>query len=305
MYLHAMRYNPIPYLDNYINSFDRTHRIPFGRSSAPMPAMRDIERMEDAFMSLFFPGHAGVRDKKDLSQIVSFHLESATNILYDAIFLSIDYDDLNGDTKSHEHFAREVVNKLCERLPEIRNLLKLDAQAGFDGDPAATGMHEIILCYPALRAIATHRIANFLYNEGVPLVPRMMNEVVHSRTGIDIHPGATIGKSFFIDHGTGVVIGETTIIGDNVKIYQGVTLGALSFPKNGCGMLLRDTKRHPTVGNNVTIYANATILGDITIGEGSTIASNAWIKDNIPANSRVLTAPPEIIIKQKLPEDKR
>ena len=133
----------------------------------------------------------------------------------------------------------------------------------------------------------------------------MMNEVIHAKAGIDIHPGATIGKSFFIDHGTGVVIGETTVIGDNVKLYQGVTLGALSFPKNGCGSLLRDIKRHPTVGNNVTIYANATILGDINIGDNSTISSNAWIKEDIPPNSRVITAPPEITIKQKLPEGKR
>ena len=300
-----MRYNSLAYLDKYIDSFDRTHRFFFGHGSTALPSMRDIQRMEEEFMNLFFPGHIGVVDKRSLKQIVSFHMESATNLLFDAIYLSFEYESKEKNSKEQEKRAKSIVDKLCLNLPEIRHMLKLDAQAGFDGDPAAKGIHEIILCYPALRALASHRIAHFLYREGVPLVPRMMNEVIHASTGIDIHPGATIGKSFFIDHGTGVVIGETSVIGDNVKLYQGVTLGALSFPKNGCGVLLRDTKRHPTVGNNVTIYANATILGDITIGDNSTIASNAWIKEDIPANSRVLTAPPKITIKQKLEAEKR
>lgn len=295
-----MRYNSMPYLDAYIGSFDRTHKEAFTRGSTPLPLMKDIERMEDEFMSLFFPGHAGITDTKSLKQIVSYHMEAATNLLYDAILMSVAYEDRKGSFKDHDAWAHEVVDKLCSTLSDIRQLLKLDAKAGFDGDPAAKGIHEIILCYPAIRALTAHRIAHFLYAAGVPLVPRMMNESVHSRTGIDIHPGATIGESFFIDHGTGVVIGETTVIGDNVKLYQGVTLGALSFPKNGCGQLLRNTKRHPTVCDNVTIYANATILGDITIGENSTIASNAWITNDIPANSRVLTAPNKITIKQKL-----
>lgn len=298
-----MRYNSTPYLSKYLESFDRTHRAVFGRGSTPLPAMKDIERMEDEFINLFFPGHAGVADKRTLQQIVSFHLETATNILFDSIYLSLEYEDKKGN--DNEARAKDIVNRLCQELPKIRQLLKLDAKAGVDGDPAAKGMHEIILCYPAIRALSAHRIAHFLYKEGVPLVPRMMNEVIHAKAGIDIHPGAEIGESFFIDHGTGVVIGETAVIGNNVKIYQGVTLGALSFPRNGCGMLLRGTKRHPTVKDNVTIYANATILGDITIGENTTIASNAWIKSDIPSNSRVLSSPPEITIKQRLAKEKR
>lgn len=296
-----MRYTPNEYLDNYIESFDRIRNEVYYRGSTPLPSMKEIERMEEEFLSLFFPGHAGVSNMKSLKQIVSFHMEAATNLLYASIAMSLDYE--HKDTEANEHKAKETVSKLCKELPEIRRMLKLDAKAGFSGDPAAKGVHEIILCYPAIRALCAHRIAHFLYKEGIPLVPRMMNEVIHSKTGIDIHPGAEIGKSFFIDHGTGVVIGETTVIGDNVKIYQGVTLGALSFPKNACGLLLRGTKRHPTVGNNVTIYANATILGDITIGDNTTIASNAWIKDSIPSNCRVLSTPPEISIYQKLPKE--
>lgn len=296
-----MRYTPDEYIDNYIQSFDRIQNDVYYRGSTPLPSMKEIERMEDEFMSLFFPGHAGVSDIKSLRQIVSYHMEAATNLLYSAIIMALDYKEK--DSSANEYKARMTVGKLCEELPEIRRMLKLDAKAGFNGDPAAKGVHEIILCYPAIRALCSHRIAHFLYKEGIPLVPRMMNEVIHSKTGIDIHPGAEIGKSFFIDHGTGVVIGETTVIGDNVKIYQGVTLGALSFPKNACGLLLRGTKRHPTIGNNVTIYANATILGDIKIGDNTTIASNAWIKDNIPANCRVLSESPKIKIKQKLPKE--
>ncbi len=296
-----MRYNSTPYLDDYLASFERTRRGIFSRGSSPLPSMKDIERMEDEFLSLFFPGHASVTDRRTLKQIVSFHMETASNLLYDAIFLSLEYD--NKDPVHHEAQAKATVCKLCSELADIRAMLKMDAQAGFMGDPAATGIHEIILCYPAIQALTSHRIAHFLYKEGIPLVPRMMNEAIHSRTGIDIHPGAEIGKSFFIDHGTGVVIGETAVIGNNVKIYQGVTLGALSFPKNACGQLLRGVKRHPTVGDNVTIYANATILGDITIGANTTIASNAWIKEDIPENSRVLSTPAKIIIKQKLPKE--
>lgn len=296
-----MRYNPAPFLDSYLESFDRTRRFNFVKGTKGLPSMKDIERIEDEFINLFFPGHAGIKDRLSLKQAVSIHLDTVSNLLYNTILLALEYESDEEHTRENEIRTKDVVDKLCRALPEIRSLLKLDAEAGFNGDPAAKRLHEIIICYPAIRAILMHRIAHFLFLEGIPLIPRMMNEVVHSKTGIDIHPGATIGKSFFIDHGTGVVIGETTIIGDNVKIYQGVTLGALSFPKNACGAFLKDIKRHPTIENNVTIYANSTILGDVRIGENSTIASNAWIKASIPPNSRVLTAIPEIIVKEKLP----
>ena len=171
-----------------------------------------------------------------------------------------------------------------EELPEIKRKITLDVEAVFKGDPAAKSKEEIILSYPGLEAILIYRIANFLYTNGVPIIPRIMSEYIHGKTGIDINPGATIGESFFIDHGTGIVIGETTVIGNNVKIYQGVTLGALSVKKE-----LKNKKRHPTIEDDVTIYAGATILGGETIiGRGSTIGGNTWVTHSIPAGT-VLT----------------
>jgi serine O-acetyltransferase len=192
--------------------------------------------------------------------------------------------------------AKEMTNHLLSQLPKIRRLLKTDIQAAFDGDPAASSYEEIVLSYPGLKAIAVHRIAYELYLKGVPLIPRIMSERAHHETGIDIHPGAKIGERFFIDHGTGVVIGETSIIGNNVKIYQGVTLGALAPAK---GQSLRGVKRHPTIEDDVTIYAAATILGDITIGKGTIISGNVWIKDPVPEGVIVSMARPELVYIQK------
>ncbi len=186
-------------------------------------------------------------------------------------------------------------------LPQIRLVLKQDAQAGFDGDPAARNIREVILSYPCIKTLTIHRIAHELFKMDVPLIPRMFNEYAHKETGIDIHPGAEIGNSFFIDHGTGVVIGETTVIGDNVKLYQGVTLGALSFPKDACGSLIRGAKRHPTIEDNVTIYSNATILGDITIGKNAVIGSNVWIKESVSPNTLVSIQEPKISVRELRP----
>ncbi len=184
--------------------------------------------------------------------------------------------------------AQAVVAKLFERLPEIRALLQADVLAAYEGDPAAHSNMEIVMSYPGLLAIATHRIAHELYKQDVHLLPRVMSEYAHSRTGIDIHPGATIGKGFFIDHGTGVVIGETCVIGENVRIYQGVTLGALSFRKDADGHLVKGIKRHPNVEDDVIIYANATILGgETTIGRGSVIGGNVWLTHSVPPESRI------------------
>ena len=177
--------------------------------------------------------------------------------------------------------AEKTSIALIEELPKIREKIALDIKAAFDGDPAAKSAEEVILSYPGLAAIVVHRIAHFLFKNGVPIIPRIMSEHIHGKTGIDIHPGATIGDSFFIDHGTGVVIGETCVIGNNVKIYQGVTLGALSVKKS-----LQNKKRHPTIEDNVTIYAGATILGGETvIGHDSTIGGNTWVTKSIPAES--------------------
>jgi len=168
----------------------------------------------------------------------------------------------------------------------------------FDGDPAAKSYEEIVMSYPCITAIATYRVAHELFVRQVPLIPRIMSECAHSRTGIDIHPGARIGKNFFIDHGTGVVIGETTVIGDNVKIYQGTTLGAMSFPRDERGRIIKGGKRHPTIEDNVTIYAEATILGDITIGRGAIIGGNTWVKEPVPPGVTVASPNPDLVVRK-------
>ena len=195
--------------------------------------------------------------------------------------------------------AKEIVDEFVAALPEVRRLVDTDVQAAYDGDPAATSRMEVVMAYPGLYAVTIHRLAHVLYKLKVPIIPRVMSELAHSKTGIDIHPGATIGERFFIDHGTGVVIGETTVIGRNVRLYQGVTLGGLSFDKDSTGALVKGLKRHPNIEDNVVIYANATILGgDTTIGHDSEIGGNVWIKESVPPYSRVYNKPPAPVIKK-------
>jgi serine O-acetyltransferase len=192
-----------------------------------------------------------------------------------------------GDCDHCANQANEVVQRFLTELPEIRARLVRDAEAAFEGDPAATGIDEIIFCYPGLFAITAYRIANSLHRLGADIIPRMIAEHAHARTGIDIHPGATIGDGFFIDHGTGVVIGETTVIGSRVRVYQGVTLGALSLPRP-TARAVGGRKRHPTIDDEVVIYANATILGgDTVIGRGAVIGGNSFITESVPAGTRV------------------
>ena len=189
--------------------------------------------------------------------------------------------------------AEEIVISLIKKFPEIRRILQTDIQAAYNGDPATTSTEEILYSYPSIQAISIHRIAHELYNLNVPIIPRIMNEYAHRLTGIDIHPGASIGEYFFIDHGTGVVIGETCTIGNNVKIYQGVTLGAKSFPLDEHGNPIKGIKRHPNIEDNVVIYAGATILGgDTTIGKNSVIGGNIWLTQSVPENSRVYNSQP-------------
>ena len=199
----------------------------------------------------------------------------------------------------HDRDAKEIVDDFVAALPEVRRLVETDVQAAYDGDPAATSRMEVVMAYPGLYAVTIHRLAHVLYKLKVPIIPRVMSELAHSKTGIDIHPGATIGERFFIDHGTGVVIGETTVIGRNVRLYQGVTLGGLSFDKDANGALVKGLKRHPNIEDNVVIYANATILGgDTTIGHDSEIGGNVWIKESVPPYSRVYNKPPAPVIKK-------
>ena len=197
-----------------------------------------------------------------------------------------------------EALAQQKTVELLKRLPDVRMILEQDAQAAFEGDPAAKSHHEIIFCYPGLEAVSIYRIAHELLLLGVPLIPRMMTEHAHHRTGIDIHPGARIGSGFFIDHGTGVVIGETCDIGVNVKLYQGVTLGALSFPRDAEGNIIRGMKRHPTLENDVVVYANATILGgDTVVGKGAVIGSSVWLTQSVGPSTVVSLEKPSLRIK--------
>ncbi len=204
---------------------------------------------------------------------------------------------LLGVTSLQPGRPEEIALAFVARLPAVRRLLAEDVEAAFEGDPAAKNFAEIVVSYPSIRAIAVYRLAHELFLLGVPILPRMMTERAHDRTGIDIHPGAAIGSRFFIDHGTGVVIGETTEIGDNVRLYQGVTLGAKS-PRHGSE--LRGVKRHPTIEDDVTIYAGATILGgDVVVGRGSVVGGNVFLLESVPEESRVVGEPPSYLVRQR------
>jgi serine O-acetyltransferase len=298
--------NYATHLDSYLNSFDRYGQSNF-MSFRPIPSMTEIERIVEDFMELLFPGRSGRRVLSDdcIREIVANLLNRIGENLEKQIYLAWYHENTlnlpdNVFDPYHE-LATHAVDRLFAALPSLRTMMKEDAKSAFDGDPAATSIQETLISYPGIRALTIHRIAHFLYVEKVPLVPRMLSETVHKQTGIDIHPGATIGRCLFIDHGTGVVIGETSVIGNQVKIYQGVTLGALSFPKDACGSLIRGAKRHPTLKDRVTVYANATLLGDITIGENTIVGSNTWIRHDVPANTLVQNEEPRNIMRQITP----
>ena len=269
-----------------------------------LPLRDKILEVLDDIMELLFPGYTGKRiiTKANLRYTIGDIICKVRNELIDQIERALHYQCRIKDTcegcDCHD-MAEKITDSLLERLPTLRRILKTDVQAAFDGDPAAKSFEEIVISYPGIITIATHRVAHELYNMQVPLLPRIMSESAHRNTGIDIHPGATIDESFFIDHGTGVVIGETARIGRNVKIYQGVTLGALSFPKDERGRIIKGGKRHPTIEDGVTIYAEATILGDIIIGEGSVIGGNVWIKETVDPHTTVLSEESGLLFKTK------
>jgi serine O-acetyltransferase len=263
-----------------------------------------IEILEDLF-TVLFPGYLG---KADITKAnIKYFLGATLTFIYDRLteevkkslkYICRKIKECPEDVCQKR--ARVVAKELLEKLPEIRSLLSGDIQAAYDGDPAAVSNEEVILSYPCVLAITTYRIAHELYLRGIPLIPRIMSEHVHSLTGIDIHPGAKIGKNFFIDHGTGVVIGETTEIGDNVKLYQGVTLGALSFPKDEKGHIIKGRKRHPTIGNNVVIYSGATLLGaDAVVGDNVVIGGNVWIISPVAPGTQITIASPELKYKKE------
>lgn len=271
-----------------------------------LPVRDKIVEIIELLTEILFPGYTGKRivTKSNISFIVGDLLCEVYSQLSEQIERAYKYRCRleQCDSGDCRKMAEEAAEYLVEQMPKIREMLKGDVGAAFDGDPAAKSYEEIVISYPCITAIATYRIAHELYVKDVPLIPRLMTEWAHAKTGIDIHPGATIGKRFFIDHGTGVVIGETTVIGDNVKIYQGATLGALSFPKDERGRIIKGGKRHPTIEDNVTIYAEATILGDVTIGKGAVIGGNIWLKESVPPGTTVNMAE-AAWFKQKMPID--
>jgi len=289
-------------IQNLVGKIAQTYRGDSGINfidTSNLPVRGEILQILDLLFEVLFPGHTGKRTvtKSNIKFIVGDILCQVYTELSEQIERAYLYqckiDKCEGcDCRT---MAENVTQHLLTQLPKIRQMLKGDVGAAFDGDPAAKSYEEIVISYPCITAIATYRIAHELYLKQVPLVPRIMSECAHSKTGIDIHPGAKIGKNFFIDHGTGVVIGETTIIGDKVKIYQGTTLGAMSFPKDKRGKIIKGGKRHPTIEDNVTIYAEATILGDIIIGKNSVIGGNVWIKESVPAGVTVTVANTDLV----------
>jgi serine O-acetyltransferase len=293
------RFDASEFVPAFLGTFDRIAGTTNFHGMQPLPQMQTIGDIANALMELMFPGRCGHdRATKSLEEIQLEQLDFVCSSLMTQILIAYKYENPEEDECNLLERSRNDVRQLCASLPRIRLYLKQDAQAGFDGDPAARSIAEVILSYPCIKTLTIHRVAHELFLMGIPHIPRMFNEYAHRETGIDIHPGAKIGPSFFIDHGTGTVIGETTVIGKNVKLYQGVTLGALSFPKDACGLLIRGTKRHPTIEDNVTIYSNATILGDITIGENAIIGSNVWIKESVPADTMVALQEPKITFRE-------
>ena len=274
-----------------------------------LPDKGSVELVLDMLLAILFPGYTHGKAVSpaslpyhfgDLLTRVSSELTSQVEraLAYDCRLRRQDVATCRSCDR-----AGEAVEKLLRELPAIRRVLKDDVQSAYDHDPASESLDLIVFCYPGIEAIATQRLAHILYREGVPIIPRMWTERAHSRTGIDIHPGARIGRRLFIDHGTGIVVGESTIIGDNVSIYQGVTLGAMSPVK---GQALRGSKRHPTIEDDVVIYAGATILGGETvIGKGSVIGGSVWLTKSVPHGTRVMLEEPDLVFKHKATASER
>lgn len=254
----------------------------------PLPSLAKLREMVEILRAIIFPGYHGnaIVNYNTLEFHLSASLEHLYSILSEQIYNGINFNDEDKHL-DYRSIADGIALAFVNKIPEIKRLLATDIKATFDGDPAATSYSEVIFCYPSIHAVLNHRVAHELLKLGVPTIPRVISELAHSETGIDIHPGAQIGEYFSIDHGTGVVIGETTIIGKRVRLYQGVTLGAKSFTLDNEGNPI-NVPRHPILEDNVVVYANANILGRITIGENSIIGGNVWLTNSVPACSRIL-----------------
>jgi serine O-acetyltransferase len=290
------------FLDSYRGD-TRARRI----SQRYLPSREAIVEILEVVLDLMYPGYFGRRDLNSenlgahVGQLVAALAPKLESEMEHCLCYGREREAQREQDLGRPEFgecaprAHELAEIFLGRLPEIRSLLIRDVQAAFDGDPAATNLDEVILAYPGVLAVSVYRIAHALYDLGVPMMARIMTEWAHSKTGADIHPGANIGAAFFIDHATGVVIGETTDIGDGVKLYQGVTLGALSFPRDASGQIIRGKKRHPTVESGSTLYANATVLGGQTVvGAGSVIGGSVFLTRSVPPRSRVSLKEPEL-----------
>jgi serine O-acetyltransferase len=262
-----------------------------GTTQAVLPSPEALATVMGQLRAALFPWHFGAPDltEEGLAYYLGRTLDAALKSLERQIYLGFTSRCTHGvaPCRSCGDRAAGVTQELATRLPELRRLLGTDASAAFESDPAATSADEAIFCYPGATAIFHHRVAHELFLLGVPMIPRLISELAHSATGIDIHPGAKIGGHFFIDHGTGVVVGETSVIGERVRLYQGVTLGAKSFPKDDQGRYLKSIPRHPIVEDDVVIYAGATVLGRIVIGRGATIGGNVWVTESVAPGGRV------------------
>jgi serine O-acetyltransferase len=267
----------------------------------PLPSREAVVDVLTDFLEIIYPGF--IRRQNLHMGNVEYHVGDLVDGLHDKLTQQIaralrhDSQSERG-TNDFEGSGQQITIELLKRLPQLRTILEQDVQAAFEGDPAAKGYHEIVFCYPGVEAVTIYRIAHEMLLLGVPLIPRLMTEYAHSKTGIDIHPGAKIGPGFFIDHGTGVVIGETCEIGTRVKLYQGVTLGALSFPRDAQGNVIRGKKRHPTLEDDVVVYANATILGGQTVvGHHAVIGSSVWLTHSVVPYALVSLEKPSLRIR--------
>lgn len=255
----------------------------------PMPSGRVLSDVVELVRSIVFPGFFGdaYKDDSTLEYRIGLNVARVYDLLCEQIHAGLCFANVEGK-KERRKMAKTMAVEFVESLPELRRSLLMDVVAMYDGDPAAKSYGEIISCYPAIKAIGNYRMAHKLIEIGVPLIPRIISELAHSETGIDIHPGATIGNYFAIDHGTGVVIGETCIIGNHVKLYQGVTLGAKSFPVDENGNPIKGIPRHPILEDNVIVYGNSTILGRVTIGKDAVIGANIWLMEDVAPGTKVV-----------------
>ncbi|NLF97049.1 MAG: serine acetyltransferase [Candidatus Riflebacteria bacterium] len=293
-------------VDGILKSINEDQKEVQHFDNSPLPDKEKIYQLISDIFIILYPGYFGHSEMS--FETINMRIGYRVARIYEELRPQVLRELIHGCKRGPEHCGQceraseMMVMSFLENIPALRAALDLDVKAAFVNDPAAVNYDEIIFSYPGLEAVSVYRVAHFFYSSGLRLIPRIMTEWAHSRTGVDIHPGAQIGRSFFIDHGTGVVIGETSVIGDNVTLYQGVTLGALNFPRDKKGQVIRRARRHPTIGNSVVIYAGATILGGETfIGENSVIGGNVWLTESVPPNTRVTLGNADLKISSRKP----